>query len=210
MMSLFITMATYGLFLVSVPLVASSTCIRTCLIPKILYKVPIYHLTANSTVICVGFATAYIYCILGFIIDLFESTCSFSPFGSPRVNASRTLGPVGFTTRLSLAQKELTRLFPGYAICSLLIWANTNQYDTLRDGFLFLQTIFLILLPWGLSCQSQAIQKSFQIAFRCCLFWGLLYAVMPRDTNYHIVELTRLLKHYRAVSHRSLGDAYLI
>ncbi|KAI9029875.1 hypothetical protein CLU79DRAFT_732950 [Phycomyces nitens] len=207
-MSLFITMATYGFFLVSVPLVASSACFRTCMIPKILYKVPIYHLTANSTVICVGFATAYIYCIMGFIIDLFQSTCS--PFGSPRNSAPRTLGPAGFTSRLSSAQTELTRLFPGYAICSLLIWANTNQYDTLRDGFLFLQTMFLVLLPWGLSCQSQAVQKTFQIAFRCCLFWGLLYAVMPRDTSYHIVELTRLLKHYRAVSHRGLGDVHLI
>ncbi|KAI7863959.1 hypothetical protein BDF14DRAFT_1884691 [Spinellus fusiger] len=127
-MSLTTVLVTYTVLLSAVPLIVNSAWLRIWLLPRLLNLVPTYP-TANVTMACVGFVTVYVYFLIGFILQIMSSFPPSLVLRTHGLTANRSV----IAQRLTVAHNELLRLLPGYAVCCFLMWANTSQYDLLRN-----------------------------------------------------------------------------
>ncbi|KAI8364782.1 uncharacterized protein BYT42DRAFT_550386 [Radiomyces spectabilis] len=112
------------------------------------------------------------------------------------------------TIRFERAHQQLRQLFPAFGTLTkynlasaafvtsaLLMWANTNKFDTYRHGFLFLQGLILFLLPFACACPKRMLGVTAKIAYRCALYWTLAYAMMPGETNAVLCRISHFFGH---------------
>ncbi|CAO3622948.1 unnamed protein product [Cunninghamella echinulata] len=106
------------------------------------------------------------------------------------------LVPTRLTVRLEGAQQRLSQLYPAFITSTLLLWANTNKFDSYSVSFVLIQGIFFIIMPFTYACPHPLVRHIGRIGYQSALAWSIFYALFPRDVGYiidiYIHELTQL------------------
>ncbi|KAL9540859.1 hypothetical protein MBANPS3_009448 [Mucor bainieri] len=157
------------------------------LIPRLSYHLGIdYYLhKVEPIVICLGLVTFYSYVVLGFIFDMIQACRRTHDQGISQ--NSLLYG------RFERAHRQLRKVFPPFVVSCLLMYANTTRFDTLRNSFMVLQTVLLLVQPLASMYHRPQAGLFCKYFYRVVLFWSILYALFPREAQHYISYLTHFV-----------------
>ncbi|KAI8647241.1 hypothetical protein BD408DRAFT_408839 [Parasitella parasitica] len=184
-----LVVAIYALLIVSIPFVLNYSNLGD-FIPLLSYHLGIdYYLhKVEPIVLCLGLVTFYTYVVLGFIFDIIQA-CRRNHEQGVSQNAL-------LYGRFERAHRQLRKVFPPYVVSCLLMYANTTRFDTLRNSFMVLQTVLLLAQPIASMYHRPYAGLICKFFYRAVLFWSILYAVFPRESQHYISHLTHLICEY--------------
>ncbi|KAI8070070.1 hypothetical protein BC940DRAFT_366263 [Gongronella butleri] len=170
----------YALYLVLIPLVASSKLFISEILPRASHLLHLSLVPADPVLLSIAVVTLVTF----FSIDFVVAVCELA--GSKR--GFKMDGTLNNTVceRLAQTQQRMASLYPAFAISSALLWGNTNRFDALTVSFVVIQTVVFLGMPLVALLKRPLIDTIVMVIFRCALFWTIVYATSPRDTGFLI------------------------
>ncbi|CAO3645121.1 unnamed protein product [Cunninghamella blakesleeana] len=193
----------YVFFFLLTPYLAQTHWLRQSLLPSVGNFLSISKVPIDELLFCVGFITLFVFVFLHMVIDLLrvakawglltDNTTGHTLEGFTIIAATNS---TRLTIRLENAQQYLSQLYPAFITSAVLLWANTNKFDSYSITFILIQGVFFTIMPFTYICSHPIINHINRIAYQSALAWSIIYALFPRDAGFvidiYVRELTQL------------------
>ncbi|KAI8086732.1 uncharacterized protein BX664DRAFT_336632 [Halteromyces radiatus] len=196
MYGIYVTLS-YLVFLPLVPALAHCALFRHEFLPLVSHWFSLSKVPLDPLLLAVSLVSVYVYFFLNLVLDVVQSIRTFclqceqdktTTSNSSRRTQESTSSCVSKTCKISArvtrAYQQAVHYYPGFIASTLLVWANTNRFDTFSTAFVIIQVFFLLMLPLTYGCPDTMISHINRIGYQCALFWTLIYAMFPRDIGF--------------------------